>query len=202
MSSSNAPKVFLSYSVKDSGLASFVTAALESEGVGVFTIVNLTPGTTIEKKIREDLIASTAVIILVTPNSVASQNVAFEAGMAMAIWKPIYVLYDGVSPSQLPTFISAVKMVPVSMAGEVARQILANDETITDAETAVIVDAYQEIGVSVDQLVMNPELLMSFAASISSRVNKTITGEGVARLLMTRRKQGKLPRIKAAAHPA
>ena len=60
MSSSDAPKVFLSYSVKDSGLASFVTAALESQGVGVFKIVNLTPGTTVEKMIREDLVASAA----------------------------------------------------------------------------------------------------------------------------------------------
>lgn len=198
----DAPKVFLSHSHKDAGLASFVTSALEAQGVGVFTILNLSPGTQIAKAIRDDLVASTAVVILVTPNSVNSQNLAFEAGMALAVRKPIFVLYDGVALSQLPQFISQYQVFPVSQTGQVSRQILSSQENWTDDEMAVMVDAYRELGVSLDQLVMNSQLLTSLTASISSRVNKPLTSERVARLLMTRRKQGKLPRNKTVAHPA
>jgi hypothetical protein len=202
MTSSDSPRVFLSHNHKDAGLASFVTSALETQGGGVFTVLDLSPGTQIEKAIREDLVASTAVVILATPNSVSSQNLAFEADMAMAVQKPIFVLYDGVALSQLPSFIAQYKVFPVSQTGKVSQQILSAQKKFTDDEVAMMIEAYQDLGVPLDQLVMNSELLTTLTASISSRVNNSISGEKVARLLMTRRKQGKLPRTRTVALPA
>lgn len=161
MSNFDSPKVFLSHSHKDAGLASFVTTALESQGVGVFTVLDLSPGTQIAKAIRDDLVASTAVVILATPNSVSSQNLAFEAGMAMTVQKPIFVLYDGVALSELPKFISQYQVFPVSQSGQVSRQILSSQENLTEDEVALMVEAYQDLGVPLDQLVMNTDLLMT-----------------------------------------
>jgi nucleoside 2-deoxyribosyltransferase len=104
------PSVFLSYSLRDRDAAARFEKALERLGLQAFNPVKeLRAGEDWRKSIQSAIKRSQALILLVgTPQSAASSWMAYEAGMAEALGKPILVLLSSKhSVSELPADVAA-----------------------------------------------------------------------------------------------
>jgi hypothetical protein len=141
-------------------------------------------------------------VILVTPSAVESHHLAFEAGMAMAWNKPIYVLYDGVGDDDIPEFLRQFQVLPVTKVDEVAKTIERSKSKFSAEDMEVLVATYIQNSVPVDALLLQPTSLSQLTDEFNSMTGQQIGGERVARELMRLRKSGKLPRISPTFHPA
>ena len=76
--------VFLSYARKDGFLAKQITSALLENGLEVWNAeTEILPGDNFAEKISDALKNSDAMVILVSPDSLLSQNVQWEIGYAL-----------------------------------------------------------------------------------------------------------------------
>lgn len=202
MSKTSVFDVFLSSSALDRGLAGFVIEAFAEHGIHVFHVDDLRPGVSIEKRIREVLVECSSVVILVTPSSIGSQNLAFETGMAMAWSKPVFVLYDGVSSHEIPAFLKRFRIFPVSQVGKVATVIRESQHALEAEELDVLGRIYAEYAIPLDRLLLQPSDLAQMVREFAVRTGRDVGGERIARELMRLRKSGRLPRIKPIASSA
>src|SRR5262245_9992355 len=97
--------VFLSYSERDRGAAELIRHALADVGLEAFCIDRVDVVADGLSEARRALAECSAVLFLLTGSSIRSQNVAFETGMALAWNKPIYVLFDGLEPDEIPDYL-------------------------------------------------------------------------------------------------
>lgn len=94
-----AEKIFLSYAHEDRGLVEAVKQALHKHGVVTAkdTIIldpsqKLKAGSYIRRMIRDQISSASKVVIIASESSAESQWVNYEAGMAVALEKPIVVI--------------------------------------------------------------------------------------------------------------
>ena len=76
-------KVFISHSSSDAKLAKRVAAVLKEAGFQVWDDTQILPGENWGEKLAEALQESEAMIILLTPASLHSQNISHEIGYAL-----------------------------------------------------------------------------------------------------------------------
>ncbi len=77
-------KVFLSYASKDSSLAGEIASALEIKGFDVWNSqTEILPGDNFAEKISDALEESDAMVVLLSPASLESQNVLWEIDYAL-----------------------------------------------------------------------------------------------------------------------
>jgi hypothetical protein len=94
--------VFISYSKSDSSLATVVATGLEKAGYTVWWDTALISGETFRAAIDRELDQSRAVIVIWTPNSIASNWVIAEAEHAARQSKFVPVRVNDVEPYQIP----------------------------------------------------------------------------------------------------
>src|ERR1041385_7394649 len=98
-------KVFISHSATDASLAKHVADALIESGFEVWDDTSqVLPGDNWGEKLAQALEESTAMIVLLTPNSVKSPNVTFELGFALGNrdYKGRVIPVLAATPEQLP----------------------------------------------------------------------------------------------------
>ena len=188
--------VFLSHSLQDKGLATFVRESFISQGLSIFELSEVTPGTTISKAVREGLVDSLAVVLLITPSSELTGNLAFEAGMAMAWSKTVFVLYDGRKLSDIPDFLRQFKIYRVDQVRDVGSLILRSKESLTPEQKSVLCRLYTESGVSVDQLLVEPSTLLDMAERFHMESKQLLSPSRLAHELIRMRKAGLLPKLR------
>ena len=188
--------VFLSYNTRDEGLAAFVRENLVARGLRVKDMTEVTPGTTIGKTVREGLVDSIAVVLLLTPSSSRSNSFAFEAGMAMAWAKPIFVLFDGVDSTEIPAFLNEFRILPVRQVADVADLINASQQPLKAEHAELIRRIYEETGIPTDQLLLKPGVLKVMSDKLEAESGQLVSGSRIAHELVRMRKSGVLPRIK------
>lgn len=106
------PDCFLGYSAVDEPLAKYVRSLLINQGLDVFTAaVSVEPGDRWSERIRQSLMASPWVVILVSESAAASPYVQQEFGMAIASGKKVIPITWQLSPSQLPGWMSEIQAV-------------------------------------------------------------------------------------------
>lgn len=108
------PSVFISYSRRDADLANSVAAALERLGFHALDPGReLQPGDDLRKAIRAAIKRSDAVVMLVaSPQSLASSWSLYEAGMAEALGKKVMVLLPNThSVTELPADVASSPIV-------------------------------------------------------------------------------------------
>lgn len=121
--------VFLTHGQHDTGVGRIVRDALRSEGLGVFTASKeFRLGDPIAQKMREAMAKSSAVVILLTRSTLNSQYVAFEVGAAIGLGQPIFVLYDGIAPSEIPAFLKRFPTFPLSGLDQVVREVKSHED--------------------------------------------------------------------------
>ena len=102
--------VFLSYSSRDRDVASKVERALERHGLKAFNPAReVGAGEDWRKAIQAAIKRSSALVLLaMTPGSASSSWMAYEAGIAEALGKPVLILLSNKYPvTELPADIAA-----------------------------------------------------------------------------------------------
>ncbi|MHC4248111.1 MAG: toll/interleukin-1 receptor domain-containing protein [Planctomycetota bacterium] len=122
------PKVFISYAHDDQQIASRLVSELQDVSLPAWmAAADVNAGEPIMSKLREELACSSAVVVLLSPKSLASSWVQFEIGAARALGKPIVPVLiegDGVEGS-IPDSLSEVQSIDARREPlrEVARRI-------------------------------------------------------------------------------
>ena len=188
--------VFLSYSMRDSGLAALARENLENAGLSVFELAELSSGTAVSKTIRQELVDSFAVVLLLTPSSEASGNLAFEAGMAMAWGKPVFVLHDGRSLADMPNFISQFNVYPLNKIDVVSHQIIESKKSLSPEHKEILKALYLKTAIPADRLLLEPVVLHDMAEEFELKTKLRLPAADLARELIRLRKIGQLPPLK------
>lgn len=88
-------------------MARLVQLTLADAGIVVKAIDHLESDAGYLSHVRRLVSECRAVIILLTPSTLHSQDVPFEIGMALAWERPVYLLYDGIDVNEIPAFLYA-----------------------------------------------------------------------------------------------
>ncbi|MGD9806419.1 MAG: toll/interleukin-1 receptor domain-containing protein [Hyphomicrobiaceae bacterium] len=94
--------IFISYSRKASDSASVLANQLKGKGYDVWWDTDLTAGQRFNDTIRERLLDADAVVVIWSPESVASDYVRMEAGIAFAFQKLITLRTPSLPVTELP----------------------------------------------------------------------------------------------------
>jgi hypothetical protein len=128
------PNIFISSSHRDAGVAKKFGAALEDLGVHAFnTDEELQGGDDWRKTVRAGIKRSDAVIILaVTPQSLSSSWMSYEAGLAETLGKQVMVLLPNKYPiAELPADFASTTVLDFDpQAPEAAAKKIATRFTI------------------------------------------------------------------------
>lgn len=192
---SEAYDVFLSYSLHDASVAAVVRQALSEGGLDVFTSDRLKSGEDWGEQIQKALVVSQALVIVVSRPSDLPPSMLVELGAAMAWKKPVFVLLDGISRSQLPTFLQSFKIYPISKLPEVMAEILRPTSPFSESERQALSDLYSSLGISVDRLLRDPASLASLAERFNESVGANWSAERLAQELLILRKRAALPEV-------
>lgn len=187
--------VFLSYNQRDRGAADLVRQALLHVGLEAYTADSVEIGPEIIPELRRALAECDVVLFLLTSSSIASQNIPYETGMALAWNKPIYVLFDGLEPGEIPDYLQEFQVRRLSEMDNVVQEIAASRRPLSELERENLIDLYSELAVPTDHLLRKPMLLKKFADEFRDRTEKAIPGERLVQELLRLRKQGQLPRV-------
>ncbi|MBI4718203.1 MAG: toll/interleukin-1 receptor domain-containing protein [Planctomycetes bacterium] len=160
--------VFLSYAAADAPVAEVVERKLAETGLRVFSAHNLSVGSSWADAIRDALAESSAVVLLVTPTSLKSANLAVELGAAMAWKKQIFPLLQDVTVDQLPVYLRHYQAAPVSQVQAVADAVLAERSRLTPTDHQVLEELYEHSGIPADELAHKPTEL----AVLTRRFNR------------------------------
>lgn len=187
--------VFLSYNQRDRGAAELVRQALSESGLEAYPAESVEIGPETVARFRQALAECSAVLFLLTSSSIRSQNVAYETGMALAWNKPIYVLFDGLDLSEVPSYLKEFEVRRLSEMDTVAHEIAAARQPLSDELKSQLIAVYRERGVPTDQLLRKPLEIKDLAGDFQERTGAAIAGERLVEELIRLRKQGQLPRL-------
>jgi hypothetical protein len=184
------------HSPNDTGLAELVCAEFREAGLAVYAIHEVRSEHRVLDPMRRELAESLAAVIVLTQASLQSQNPPLVMGMALAWKKPIFVLYDGIQPAEIPRYLSQFETRRVSEAAAVARKIARSSSPLDDAARDALISAYSDLGISTDQLLQKPFAVHELYQRFSEFQDVTVTPERLVQELLRLRKQGKLPRVR------
>ncbi len=185
--------VFLSHAIGDRQTASLVEHALASHGIPVAHSISDSQGIERSDKLRRHLIESSALVVMLTSATLKSPNIVFDIGAATAWGKPVYLLLDGVAKSELPPFLHRFPTYSITRLNQLVDQLDKAFEPLSDDDRNSLIEAYRDLGVSADQVVVRPGALEDLTASFRDKSGKHVPGERLAQELLNLRKQRKLP---------
>lgn len=188
--------VFLSHSFADNEVVNDIVDALEHAGLETFHYGELTPGQDMSSAIWDALAESRALIAVVTPDTPLNATGMVEIGAATAWNKPVYVVVNGSSSTQLPTPLKQYQAFPRNRINEIVGKIRHDFEPLSDDEKDALAGCYQELGVSADQLSQSPSDLRELVTKFHHKTHKHLSGERLLSELFRLRKKSKLPRLK------
>jgi hypothetical protein len=186
--------VFLAASPRDAGVAEVVRRAFEEAGLAVFSSATIQPSPDFADAIREAIAESWAFVVLLTPSFVNSNNLAVLSGGAWAWDKPIYLLLESVSPKDVPTYLKRYKIVPIAKLADVVESVARIANPLSEREHDLLAGLYTDLGVSPDQLAMQPDALDTLTHDFNEATTSQLSAERVLQEIVRLRKQGKLPR--------
>ncbi len=187
--------IFLSYAHQDEGVAATVKRTLSDGGLTVYSAPDVDLGGDILRSIRTKLVESRAVIVILSPGLELPPSVLVEIGAAMAWERPIFVLLDGVAPTEVPVFLRKFRLLPISKLADVVGLVRRPQESLTKAEISGLADLYADVGVPVDKLLTEPDKLDDLTRKFNRRFNACRSSERLAHEILRLRKNGDLPSL-------
>lgn len=124
--------VVVFHAPRDMEIVELLTQELIKAGLAVSCISTLKPDEDFLDQLRVSLVECHAVVILLTRSQMESPNLAVEVGAAMAWNKPIYVLHDGLSVSEIPDYLQRFHIRPLNRISEVVAEIAASRKPLSD----------------------------------------------------------------------
>ena len=123
--------VFISYSQKSAEPAKALAETLKAKGIEVWWDVRLVAGQRFDDVVRDDLLKADAAIVIWTTDSVQSDYVRMEAGIAWAFDKLIPVRVAGLPPASIPTPFRSLHTDDVADIDRILRALAAKDISAT-----------------------------------------------------------------------
>lgn len=195
--------VFISYSHKDRPLAAQVADVMGTYGLDVFyETADVKPGTKFEDTVWDAMAESRAFVVIIPAESSVS-SMSFELGAAKAWNKPIFVVASQHALTPLPTALHGAQVYPMSRVNEIAESIARSTAPVSEHDKKILVETYMDIGLPVDQLVLQPRKFAEFVKRFNKRSQRQLAGEQIMSSLLRSRKHGLLPPItKRTRRPA
>jgi len=187
--------VFLFHSAVDEGLSTLVCRQMEAGGLRVFTPGSMTAGKRISDKLRQEIVACTAVVVIATPASTQSSFLGYEVGMAAAWNKPVIVLFDGLNADDLPSFLQEYQLFAVKQIDQAIEWVRRAGDAFSDQQRIELATAYRDFGVPTDVMVFDPAAMHEFVRSFNNRSGTAFDSQKIIRELMRLRKTGQLPKV-------
>jgi hypothetical protein len=194
--SSTTCDVFLAHSASDIALARELAAACRSAGLEVF----LDAGVPIEAKWEDlvwDALAESRAVLLLVPPAGPTAWMLLEIGAAQAWIKPVYAINTDPSSSRMPSVPPGVRFYTAGRIGDVIDAIRQSGQGLDEEDRAYLVDLYQKMNESVDQLTIHHHRLGKLVKAFNAARGKSATSERLLTELIRMRKQGRLPKLTA-----
>lgn len=188
--------VFMVCDRRDAPTAASIADVLSAHGLTVFRVKQkIAAGTNTEDAIWQAMAESHALVV-VLPEKIASSWQAFELGAARAWNKPIYAVSAFSAPENIPASLRDVPVLPISRVEEIAQSIAAASHPLSEEDVAHLGEAYASTGVTVDQLLLQPQQLATLVRQFNKKSGRKMSSEQVMWHMLRLRKQGKLPGLK------
>jgi hypothetical protein len=185
--------VFISHSVNDTALAVELANACRASGLEAVAGKELPPGDDPTETLWEALAESRAVVAVLSPSGLTPW-MGIEIGAARAWNKPIFGVVPDFSYASLPPALADVHLYPASGIDDVVEAIKASGRQLSDEDRSFLATAFASLGVSVDQLALEPARLQALSKRFNAHTGKNIAGERLLSELLRMRKQGLLSR--------
>ena len=115
-----------------------------------------------------------------------------EIGAARAWNKPIFAVITDPSSTRLPRALSGIDLYPPARIDDVITAIKLSGEQLSDEDRLRLSKVFADIGVSVDQLALDPRHLQELVKQFKKHTGKRVPGERLLSELLRMRKQGRL----------
>lgn len=184
--------VFLSHAAAETTLAREVAGACRVNGIEAFTDADLSPGADVSDAVW-DALAECRALVLILSTSGLTSSMWVEIGAAQAWNKPIYAIVTDPAMSPPPA-LARIPLYPVGRREEIVRAIKGSTQQWSNENRSLLARLYSEIGVPVDELVVNPGSLTKLVKQFRTKSGASVSGEEVLSELLRLRKQRLLPR--------
>ncbi len=192
---SDAYDVFLAFSMRDASIAAVVRQALAEGGLDVFTSDAMKSGEDWGEQIQRALVASQALVVVLSRPSELPPSMLVEVGAAMAWKKPIFVLLDGMPRTQVPAFLQGFRIYPIAKLSEVVAAILRSTNPLTDSERKTLLALYESMAIPIDRMLTEPASLAELADQFNEKQGTDRSAELLAQELLALRKRSAQPRV-------
>jgi hypothetical protein len=182
--------IFIANSPSDTALATEIASACRASGLEAITNAELPPGLDTSDELWEALAESRALIVIL-PRSGPTDSMWIEIGAVRAWNKPIFgVLTDPLHHP--PTGLSGIPFYVPGRMDELINSVKATDRNVSETDSLILAEVYEEIGASVDQLILDPKLRQRLVRRFTTRAKKTVSEERLLSELLRMRKQRRL----------
>lgn len=195
-SSKKSYDVFISHSAKDAALADEIANACRAGGLEAFTDIELATGTDTGEALWEALAESRALLTILPPSG-PTPSMAIEIGAARAWNKPIFAVVTEPSSTRIPPALSGIRLYTTGRLQDVIEAAKSSAQQLSEEDRTTLAGLYPDIGVSVDQLALDPRALEGLVRRFEKARGKAVPGERLLSELLRLRKQGAL----AVGHP-
>jgi hypothetical protein len=183
--------VFISHAADDAPLAREIANACRANGLGAITYAELLPAADISQ-VLWDALAESRALLAVLSRSGPTPSMAIELGAARAWNKPIFGVVADPTFTDVPPGLSGIHLYTSGRVEDVIRAIKSSGKELSEDDRSLLASLYTEIGVSVDQLALDPRHLEELVKRFGAATGKTVPGERLLAELLRMRKQGKL----------
>jgi hypothetical protein len=189
--------VFISHSANDAALAAQLADACRLGGLEAVTDRELLPDAEVSDALWEALAESRALLAILSPAGL-TPSMGSEIGAAQAWNKPLFAVVTEPSFTALPAALSGGAVYPPERIGDVVEAIKRSGQQLSDSDRALLANVFQGIGLSVDQLAVDPKHLQKLVRRFNTRAHKNVPGERLLSELLRMRKQGHLNKTRLA----
>lgn len=183
--------VFISHAASDAKLAKDVAETCRAQGLDAVTSAEMLSASDADDALWEALAESRALLVILSPAG-PPPSMSIELGAAQAWNKPIFGILTDPSLNRLPPGWSGINLYPPNRIEDVIRAIKVGGQEFTDDDRSLLAKLYGGIGVSVDQLALDPIHLKELVNRFNDKTDKTVSGERLLSELLRMRKQGRL----------
>jgi hypothetical protein len=180
----------------DAAVATQVADVCRAHGLEAFTTNNIPSGANWEDVVREALVESRAVLIIVSASE-PSPFMLLEIGGARAWNKPIFAVVSDPARARLPSVLTGTPLYTPGRVEEVVQAIKLIDQAFSPEDRALLARIYKDVGVAVDELALESDHLGQLVKRFNKGTGKQASEEQLLAELLRMRKQGLLKRRSA-----
>ncbi|MDB5332138.1 MAG: hypothetical protein JWP03_3289 [Phycisphaerales bacterium] len=190
--------VFLSSAPGDIGWAKEVVSRFLDAGLSVYDEADARMSENMSDGVWEAIAESYALVVLLGGGSVKPLSLSFLFGVAMGRQKPVFVLYQGEHPPEVPAYVRGfAKPFRAKDVGKLVDHVREISRPLSEHDRQLLIESYAATGVAVDELLSDPEefdrLSKNFNRAAKSKSH--VPEERLLGEILRLRKRGALPRL-------